>query len=1202
MKPEQDASKPAPLIIGGLLALPKTWLAVALFSLGVMLWSAAAQAVTYANASTTFNWIDASTHTKLGPTLGGAYSTLYRFSNTGGCGTNPPFIDDNMSDNLPIGFTFMYGGVNFTQVRIMSNGRLQFNNNTTCGYGSPVTQLPYPNAGLNYTLRIYGSDLDPSLQSEIGGGYITNCVNRNLCYVSYATLGTAPYRSFVVTWSNVPEWTSFTAATGSYNVQVILQENGEFIYQYGANVPGPGNTIAQIGWQVDSNDYEVTAFGYPANNTATKFYIARPVAEYRMEQVSWSAAAGQVLDTSGNARHGTAVSAGASTAPTEVATGKVCRGGQITDNATAADISAIDTGVLIPTTVGGVGTITFWYNNSSNDRMLFDATVASGQWFYLMRTNSRTLRFVVTDSTGARRAVETGANAIPNAGWTHIAVTWNFNALAAANSDRLRIYVNGVLSVTSAFSTAGSVSASVGTLYIGDNRSGFIDAIGPGTGRSAGNPGGTGATIDEFRIYNYEGGVALMQRDMNQAGACLSHYAITASGTPTVCTPVQPVQVTVTAHDNSHGAVTMPNNTTQVVLSIASTSTPSTTPTAIANGGNWSLVSGYGTFNNGAADDGLATYIFNGEYQAVLSYQPTVSGNVYAHVTDGQIVESENVMLSVTGCPPSSFNGCEPATPQCTPTAPPALGYAALYTKLASTNFGLEGVALKPAGTLENTFSGSVAVDLLANINTGVPIGANNCPTSQDATISLGSATFSNGRTTVSNINVATAYRDVRMRFSCSAVDCGSAITQCSSDNFAIRPQSFTVTANLGGATLPAGNNFTMTATTAVPAGYTGTPTVNTGLVQDHNAAAAGVLNGSFTAATGSSASGVFQYHDVGTISLLADAVTDSGYTTVDQAGGDCVAASASNTLAGGKYGCNVGSAAAGPFGRFYPHHFTYAATLTPACGGFTYMDQAALGLNLTLSAKSANETTTARYTAGYPTLGTFSITGDNGGTAVAAARLSPALPAFVWSNGVYTTTGNRAFTRNAAPDGPYDSFALKANILVEPDGAAITGPVLSNTTAIRFGRVRLVNTYGSELLAVRVPLRAESYTGTGWSLHTADSCTALPTNAFVTSGALAPVIQSASPITLNGGLGTLVFNATAAAGSFDLAVNLNAAGVDTSCNAAHAGTPANRPWLQGFWSPAASCGGTAAWAQDPNARIRLGSPRAPYIYLRERY
>ncbi|MEI2695126.1 MAG: DUF6701 domain-containing protein [Saprospiraceae bacterium] len=140
------------------------------------------------------------------------------------------------------------------------------------------------------------------------------------------------------------------------------------------------------------------------------------------------------------------------------------------------------------------------------------------------------------------------------------------------------------------------------------------------------------------------------------------------------------------------------------------------------------------------------------------------------------------------------------------------------------------------------------------------------------------------------------------------------------------------------------------------------------------------------------------------------------------------------------------------------------------------------------MTAKSANETTTARYTAGYPTLGTFSIDGDNGGTAVAPARV--ALPAFIWSNGVYTTVGAHTFTRNATPDGPYNSFALKATV-TDPDGAAIAGAVLSNTTAIRSGRLRLVNTYGSELLAIRVPLRAESYTGTGWSLHAADSCTA---------------------------------------------------------------------------------------------------------------
>jgi MSHA biogenesis protein MshQ len=129
------------------------------------------QAVTYANASTPYNWIDASSHYKLGPknSTNPAYNSVHFFSSEwGGCGTTQPSIDDDITDPINIGFTFMYSGINFTQLRIMSNGRLQFGaNNTTCGYGTPVTQIPYPIASLNYSMRIYGGDLDPSLQSDI---------------------------------------------------------------------------------------------------------------------------------------------------------------------------------------------------------------------------------------------------------------------------------------------------------------------------------------------------------------------------------------------------------------------------------------------------------------------------------------------------------------------------------------------------------------------------------------------------------------------------------------------------------------------------------------------------------------------------------------------------------------------------------------------------------------------------------------------------------------------------------------------------------------------------------------------------------------------------------------------------------------------------------------------------------------------------
>ncbi|MHB8535228.1 MAG: hypothetical protein ACYDBW_07275, partial [Sulfuricaulis sp.] len=71
----------------------------------------AAHAVTYSNAPTAFSWIDPSTHSAVvwsNPTQG-----------SGGCDTTG---DDSITAPINIGFTFNFGGVNYTQLRIMSNG------------------------------------------------------------------------------------------------------------------------------------------------------------------------------------------------------------------------------------------------------------------------------------------------------------------------------------------------------------------------------------------------------------------------------------------------------------------------------------------------------------------------------------------------------------------------------------------------------------------------------------------------------------------------------------------------------------------------------------------------------------------------------------------------------------------------------------------------------------------------------------------------------------------------------------------------------------------------------------------------------------------------------------------------------------------------------------------------------------------------
>jgi MSHA biogenesis protein MshQ len=189
------------------------WGRLALLSAGMLLLALAtglAHAATYSSASTTASWIDPASHAHVVWTHGAACSSGYDGSS----------VDDDISAQLPLGFTFNFGGVNYTQVQVMSNGRLQFNNGY-CGYGTqtvgppPTYPYPYPNASVVRSMRVYGTDLDPTPSGAAGA-----CPTAS-CYVSYATEGTAPNRRFVVTWVNVPEW-GRTARTGRFNLQVIL--------------------------------------------------------------------------------------------------------------------------------------------------------------------------------------------------------------------------------------------------------------------------------------------------------------------------------------------------------------------------------------------------------------------------------------------------------------------------------------------------------------------------------------------------------------------------------------------------------------------------------------------------------------------------------------------------------------------------------------------------------------------------------------------------------------------------------------------------------------------------------------------------------------------------------------------------------------------------------------------------------------------
>lgn len=1079
---------------------------------------ALAQSQSYVSSSDTYSWIDASLHNRVR-----AYSPTYSYPGnsqpppitfprnappyflytpTGAisCGSSGTILDDRLSDEIPLGFTFRFAGVDFTKLRISSNGRIQFNNNLTCGSGTDngtptIYTYDYPDANMNYSMRIYGADLDPTPKSFSDGGvtkpvnpsYATVCQDDAQCYISVATIGSAPLRKFVVTWNNVPKWVNAGLIAGNFNLQIILEEGGDFVYQYGNVADSQPGVPAQIGWQVNTKDYDIKQTALPTNNSAIRYQVPRPIVQFQMEQPGWSTAPGQVIDTSGNNSNGSRLGGAQTTAQ-----GYACSGASIPANASSATIDGIDTGLNLSNSLGSVGSISFWYKPAvwvgaaaAVNGQLLDATTVNGAWFYLskLRVNNTTtkLRFAVQDSAGVTRTVETSAmtTSVLNDGWVFITVTWNFNSLAGTNQDRLRIYVNNVAigtspSKESAFSSSGALDPGINTLFVGDNRSSFIDGAN-GSGSSA------NGVIDEFRIYNNEVGYGQVLNDYTAPVGCASHYAITHAGTATPPVPgatCSPNPVAIAMHTAS-----------DALLQTSATITLSTT----TNKGDWTLISGNGTLTNGIANDGIATYKFNNESQVVLALTHTIAGTVNFNVIDGTYSEqqsaAEDASLVINSCTVTGFNGCDYKAARCDPTI---ANYDRLITKLAGNAFTLDAVTLDSAGAVDTAFNQSVMVDLLANLGYTAPSATTNCPATQAATIGLGSIAFTNGRVTASGIPVSaatvsgvapnySAYGDVRMRFTCNPTDCPpSGLTVCSKDSFALRPSDFILTASTmtntsvttGTPKLTAGSQFPMTAQSrntagANASGYNGTPTIiatvaaqavsaqatnaqvtltdYTDRLEDANVNTV-VLFNSASAATGLANASLF-YLDYGGFRILTGGVRDNAYVSpmVDVPGLDCVANSFSNTFnANGLIGCVVANQAnSALIGRFYPNSFFLTSSSTfplptgyvestivrNACtaGAFTYEDQGFPVINSFIHALSNGSVIPAAVLPRY-TAGVFNLAAENNNDGVnLAARLALNLsPAPGWNNGSYAVNAPAVtFSRLLAPDGPFDALDI---------------------------------------------------------------------------------------------------------------------------------------------------------------------------------
>ena len=621
-----------------------------------------------------------------------------------------------------------------------------------------------------------------------------------------------------------------------------------------------------------------------------------------------------------------------------------------------------------------------------------------------------------------------------------------------------------------------------------------------------------------------------------------------------------------------------------------------------------------------------------GTKTATLS-NPPVADNGAA---DALLLRPDTSLASM----PGGFNAFE------TSTASGAIT-GVIKTKIAGTAFSLAVVALNTARTaVLTTFTGTVTVELLdASNNSGALNATTGCRSSWTSigivTPSPTFATTDAGRHTVT-FSAANAYREVRVRVTYTSG--GTTVVGCSTDNFAIRPNSFANVQASDGTDTTTGvarvlNNSAATSGVVhranrafsvlgsavssggtTTSGYDGTPVLGvTACTQP-----AGCTAGSFSstlASTSGAITGTATYSEAGVITAT---LTDSTFAAVDAADSTL----AERTISSGTI----------TIGRFVPEAYRLTASTTPAfapplCAAgpssqsFVFVGQSfALGTTPVVLATPINFGGAVLANA-RPRFGTTAVT-----TSVSATGAPVAMTGSVSASGVATAatatisfTGTSFnFTRGTTPVASFTptiamtvdvsdttETATTGNTAINDEATLTISPIAFSPAASPFyyGRAQLYPTVGDYRRDLVVPLEIQAWNGLGWMpLTGAAACVSAGATTFAYSqatgglagggGAFNCATRVAGTVTTSNGRAAIAFTNPANSGTttpsaMTVTLNLLATASGQSCSALNTSTTATTsamPWLA---SPAGA---------NPSARVTWGRVRGDAMYLRERF
>jgi gliding motility-associated-like protein len=212
--------------------------------------------------------------------------------------------DDQYSGVVPIGFTFTYFGINYTNCIISSNGYVSFNIGNANGYSAWSINNPIPGPGtpLNSIMAPW-QDINPSVWTSPNG------------VISYKTVGTAPNRIFIVEFRDI---NMFSCTNVCYGGQIQLFETSNIIethiaskqlcntWNNGRAIHGIQNATGTIAVAVPGrnfpNQWATVADGRrftPAGNTYTLSTVpfAPIFIATNIPAIQWTTMGGQLLGT-----------------------------------------------------------------------------------------------------------------------------------------------------------------------------------------------------------------------------------------------------------------------------------------------------------------------------------------------------------------------------------------------------------------------------------------------------------------------------------------------------------------------------------------------------------------------------------------------------------------------------------------------------------------------------------------------------------------------------------------------------------------------------------------------------------------------------------------------------------------------------------------------------------------------------------------